>query len=98
MGDEFAIATPVLGELYYGAYASQRIADNLAKLAYLAEQKGKLPSEVKAYFVDEQGFTVRYADEVPTARTRRRMEKAKQEIAEGKGLSLEEVRQRLTSR
>ena len=63
--------------------------------AYLAEQKGKFPSEVKAYSIDEQGFTVRYADEVPTARTRKRIEKAKQEIAEGKGLSLEEVRQRL---
>lgn len=66
--------------------------------AYLAEQKGKLPSEVKAYFIDEQGFTVRYADEVPTAKTRKRLEKAKRELAEGKGLSLEEVRQRLRTR
>ncbi len=66
--------------------------------AYLAEQKGKLPSEVKAYFIDEQGFTVRYADEVPTAKTRKRIEKAKREIAEGKGWSLEEVTQRLRTR
>ncbi|MBI1925395.1 hypothetical protein HYR99_14230 [Candidatus Poribacteria bacterium] len=66
--------------------------------AYLAQQKGKLRSEINAYFMDEQGFTVRYADEVPTARTRRRIEQAKQEIAEGKGLSLEEVRQRFSHR
>jgi hypothetical protein len=66
--------------------------------AYLAEQKGKLPSEVKAYFIDQQGFTARYADEVPTAATRRRIEKAKREIAEGRGLTLEAVRQRLQLR
>lgn len=65
---------------------------------YLTEQKDKLPGEVKAYFIDEQGFTVRYADEIPSTRTRRRIEKAKQEIAEGKGLSLEEFRQRLSSK
>jgi hypothetical protein len=66
--------------------------------AYLAKQKSKLPSGVRAYFIDEQGFTVRYADEVPTAKTWRRIEDAKREIAEGKGLSLGEVRQRLRSR
>lgn len=31
--DEFAIATTVLGELFYGAYASHRVSDNLEKLA-----------------------------------------------------------------
>ena len=36
--DDFSIATPVLGELYYGAYASQRIAENLEKLAAFSEQ------------------------------------------------------------
>jgi hypothetical protein len=56
--------------------------------AYLAKQKGKLPSEVKAFFIDEQGFIVRYADEVPTAPTRKRLEEARREITEGKGLSL----------
>ena len=63
--------------------------------AYLAKQEGKLPSEVNACFIDEQGFTVSYADEVPTAGTRRRIERAKREIAVGKGLSLEEVRKNL---
>ncbi len=65
---------------------------------YLAKQKDKLPGEVNAYFIDEQGFTVRYADEIPTAKTRKRIEQSKREIAEGKGLSLEEARQRLTPR
>lgn len=37
-GDTFAISTIVLGELYYGAYASQRASDNLAKLnAFVAQ-------------------------------------------------------------
>lgn len=37
-GDRFAISTVVLGELYYGAYASQRRSDNLAKLEAFAAQ------------------------------------------------------------
>ncbi len=37
-GDTFAISTIVLGELYYGAYTSQRVSDNLAKLAAFAAQ------------------------------------------------------------
>ena len=37
-GDTFAISTTVLGELYYGAYASHRISDNLAKLAAFITQ------------------------------------------------------------
>ena len=66
-------------------------------VVYLTEKKKKFPSEVKAYFIDEQGFTVHYADEVPTVKTQKRIEKAKQEISEGKGLSLEAVRERLAS-
>jgi len=56
--------------------------------SYLAKQKGKLPSEVNAYYIDNQGFTIRYEDGVPTARTQKRIEKAKKDISEGKGLSL----------
>lgn len=37
-GDTFVISTTVLGELYYGAYASQRVADNLKTLAGFAGQ------------------------------------------------------------
>ena len=61
---------------------------------YLAEHKNKFPSEVKAYYIDNQGFTVQYADELPTAKTRNRVNKARKEISEGKGLNLEEVKER----
>jgi tRNA(fMet)-specific endonuclease VapC len=37
-GDLFAITTTVLGELYYGAYASQRVTENLAKLTAFASR------------------------------------------------------------
>jgi len=37
-GDTFAVSTTVLGELYYGVYASHRLSDNLAKLnAFIAQ-------------------------------------------------------------
>jgi len=39
-GDDFAISTTVLGELYFGAYASKRAADNIAALTDLAAQLG----------------------------------------------------------
>lgn len=37
-GDTFALSTTILGELAYGAYASQRISENRAKLASFAAQ------------------------------------------------------------
>ena len=37
-GDTLALTTTVLGELYYGAYASQRMTDNLAKLVAFVAQ------------------------------------------------------------
>jgi len=37
-GDTFALATTVLGELYFGAHASQHVNDNLAKLQAFAVQ------------------------------------------------------------
>ena len=65
---------------------------------YLDKRKGELPSEINAFFINDQGFTVQYADEILTAKARKRIEKAKQEIAEGKGLSLEEVKQRINAK
>jgi hypothetical protein len=62
---------------------------------YLDKQKEKFSNEVKAYFIDDQGFTVRYADKILTSKDKKRVERAKREIADGKGLSLEEVKQRL---
>ena len=36
--DTFALTTTVLGELYYGAYTSQRVADNMTRLAAFVSQ------------------------------------------------------------
>lgn len=36
--DDFAVTTTVLGELYYGAHASERVAENLAKLSAFRRQ------------------------------------------------------------
>jgi hypothetical protein len=65
---------------------------------YLDKRKGEFPSEINAFFIDSQGFTVRYADETLTAKAKKRIEKAKQELSEGKGISLEEVRQRINTK
>ncbi len=46
---------------------------------YLDRQKGKLPSEVNAIFIDEQGFRVRYSDYVPTPKKARELDKARRE-------------------
>lgn len=59
---------------------------------YINKRKGELPSKINAFFINDQGFTVRYADEIPTAKAKRRIEKAKREISEGKGISLAEVK------
>lgn len=39
-GDTFALSTTVLGELYYGAYASQRTAENVTRLVAFVAQVG----------------------------------------------------------
>jgi basic membrane lipoprotein Med (substrate-binding protein (PBP1-ABC) superfamily) len=65
---------------------------------YLDKRKGEIPSEINAFFVNDQGFTVRYADEILTSKAKKRIEKAKQEIADGKGLTLSEVKQRINAR
>lgn len=47
--------------------------------AYLETQKDKLPSEVKALFIDEQGFRVRYSDYEPTPKKARELDAARGE-------------------
>jgi tRNA(fMet)-specific endonuclease VapC len=60
-GDVFAISATVLGELYFGAYASQKMTENLAALATFlshvdfceltiadAEEFGKIQAEQRA--------------------------------------------------
>lgn len=66
-----------------------------AYAGYLDKREGKLPSEVNAYFFDEQGFKAVYCDYVPTPEKARQLEEARKQIAEGKVQSLEDVIERL---
>ena len=58
---------------------------------YLDKQKGKLPSEVNAYFFDEQGWRCFYSDWEPTPEKARELDEARRQIAEGKVHRLEDV-------
>ena len=58
---------------------------------YLDKQEGKLPSEVRAYFIDEQGYKAFYSDWAPTPEYARELEEARREIAEGKVYAFEDV-------
>ncbi|MBL7183899.1 MAG: hypothetical protein ISS50_05555 [Anaerolineae bacterium] len=60
---------------------------------YLDKQKGKLPSEVQAYFIDEHGLKVVYSDYEPTPEKARELAETRQSIAEGRAklYGLEEV-------
>jgi hypothetical protein len=62
---------------------------------YLDKQEGKLPSEVNAYFFDEQGFKAVYCDYEPTPEKARELDEARKQIAEGKVHRLEDVIERL---
>jgi predicted HTH domain antitoxin len=66
-----------------------------AYASYLDKQEGKLPSEVNAYFFDEQGFRAIYCDYEPTPEKARELDEARKQIAEGKVHSLEDVIERL---
>ena len=50
---------------------------------YLDKQKGKLPGEVRAYFIDEQGFKCRYSDFEPTPNKVEELSKIKTEPTVG---------------
>ncbi|MBI3914103.1 MAG: hypothetical protein HY327_07955 [Chloroflexi bacterium] len=47
--------------------------------AYLEKQRGKLPGEVNAIFMDEHGLRFRYGDYVPTLRKARELKAARNE-------------------
>lgn len=66
-----------------------------AYASYLDKQEGKLPSEVNAYFFDEQGFKAVYCDYEPTPEKARELDEARKQIAEGKVHRLEDVIERL---
>ena len=63
----------------YLVFSSER-----AYTEYLDKQKGKLPSEVRAYFMDEQGLRVVYSDYEPTPEKARELAAARKRIAEGR--------------
>ena len=46
---------------------------------YLDKQEGKLPSEVRAYFIDEQGYKAFYSDWVPTPEYAKELDEARKE-------------------
>lgn len=64
---------------------------------YLDKQKGKLPSEVQAYFIDEHGLKVVYSDYEPTPEKTRELAESRKRIAEGTArlYNLEEVAREL---
>lgn len=76
----------------YLVFSSER-----AYAEYLDKQKGKLPSEVQAYFIDEHGVKVVYSDYEPTPQKARELAETRQRIAEGRAklYTLEEVTREL---
>jgi len=46
---------------------------------WTSRRAGKLPSEVRAYFIDEQGYKAFYSDWVPTPEYARELEEARKE-------------------
>ncbi len=72
----------------YLVFSSER-----AYAEYLDKQKGKLPSAVQAYYIDEHGLKVVYSDYEPTPEKARELAETRQRIAEGRAklYSLEEV-------
>jgi len=50
---------------------------------YLDKHKGKQPSEIQAYFVDERGLKVVYSDYEPTPQKSRELTETRKRIAEG---------------
>jgi hypothetical protein len=62
-----------------------------AYASYLDKQEGKLPSEINAYFFDEQGWRCLYSDWEPTPEKARELDEARRQIAEGKVHRLEDV-------
>ena len=68
-----------------------------AYVEYLDKQKDKLPSEVRACFIDEHGLKVVYSDYQPTPEKARELAQTRKRIAEGKAnlYRLEEVAQEL---
>jgi len=65
---------------------------------YLACHPDKMPSELKACFIDENGVKAYYSDYELTEEGLKRLEEGKRQIAEGRFVTLEESRRRRMSR
>ncbi len=93
-----AIARKVLREEIQAVHLDSRgylIFPNEAEyVVYLKTQPDKLPSQVKAIFIDPQGFRVRYSDYEPTPKKARELDAAQKE----QRVSHEAVREVLRSR
>ncbi|MGQ9627179.1 MAG: hypothetical protein ACUVV0_09795 [Anaerolineae bacterium] len=62
-----------------------------AYAAYLEKQGGKFPSEVKAYFIDEQGYKCYYSDWELILERAEELKEVERGIAEGKMRDFNEV-------
>ena len=60
--------------------------------AYLKTQPDKLPSEVKAYFIDPRGFRVHYSDYELKPKKARELAKRKNELTVASEIVWEELR------
>jgi hypothetical protein len=65
---------------------------------YLSQHPDKMPSELKACFIDENGVKAYYSDYELTEEGLRRVEEGRKQIAEGKFVTLEESRRRRMAR
>lgn len=65
--------------------------DEGAYVAYLDAHPDRYPSEVRAYYLDEHGFKIRYSDWEPTPEKARELEEARRQIAQGETHRLEDV-------
>jgi len=84
VGDLKAILKELIEELrQQEAYIDQEgclvFASEAAYANYLDKQEGKLPSEIRAYFIDEQGYKAFYSDWVPTPEYEKGLEKIRKE-------------------
>jgi hypothetical protein len=65
---------------------------------YLACHPDKMPSELKACFIDENGVKAYYSDYELTEEGLKGLEEGRRQIAEGRFVTLEESRRRRMSR
>lgn len=61
---------------------------------YLSQHPDKMPSELKACFIDENGVKAYYSDYELTEEGLKRLEEGRRQIAKGQFVTLEESRRR----